>query len=220
MKHHEGGLWEQKCTFLGVKIRASLKLTSHVEHLCGKIRAAAGRIRLDGRHLRISDKRTLYFAWIQGMVQANGLAYLPNLNKTEMLELQTACNAGIRSIISLPRYGYAEISALRRQLKIPSISGLKDCICSIAAWKKFSNPANDFSDYPGPYHARKMEQKHSTSGLARACGKNFICLSHQSMEFITATHKKFGFFKHCKMSCKKSIHIISLHHSSILIIPY
>jgi len=141
---------KSELTFLGVKIQSSLKWNCHVEKLCGKIRAAAGRIRMDGRHLSISDKKILYFGWIQGLLQSNGLAYLPTLNQSELLELQTACNAGIRSIIGLPRYGYAEISVLREGLKIPSVSALKNRICSVAAWKQFSIKVNDSTDYPGP----------------------------------------------------------------------
>ena len=141
---------KSEITFLGVKIQSSLKWNCHIETLCRKIRAAAGRIRMDGRHLGIPDKKILYFGWIQSLIQSNGLAYLPTLNQSELIDLQTACNAGIRSIVGLPRFGYAEISVLRKHLRIPSISAIKNRVCSVAAWKHFSVKINNSSDCTGP----------------------------------------------------------------------
>jgi len=123
--------------FLGITIQNNLKWTSQVNTLCDKITAAAYRIRNDGRHLCVSDRRILYNGWIQGPLLSNGLVFLPTLNESESRQLQTACNNGVRAIMGLPRYGYIEISALRRKLNIPSISALKDRITSVAAWKKF-----------------------------------------------------------------------------------
>jgi len=130
---------KHKIKFLGIKIQDNLKWTDHVTSLCGKITAAANRIRNDGRHLSVSDRRILYFGWINGPLLANGLSLLPTINETESKQLQTACNNGVRAIMGLPRYGYVEVSALRRKLNIPSISTLTNRITATAAWKKFHN---------------------------------------------------------------------------------
>ena len=140
---------KSEITFLGVKIQSDLKWTSHVSSLCAKIRGAAGRIRSDGRHLRVSEKRILYQGWIQGLIHSNGLAYLPTLNKSELHDIQTAMNAGIRSIVGLPRYGHAEITALRHKLNLPSIIALKDRIVAVAAWSRFAETTLE-QEFCGP----------------------------------------------------------------------
>mgnify|MGYP007071433206 FL=1 len=140
---------KSEITFLGVKIQSDLKWTSHVSSLCAKIRGAAGRIRSDGRHLRVSEKRILYQGWIQGLIHSNGLAYLPTLNKSELHDIQTAMNAGIRSIVGLPRYGHAEITALRQKLNLPSIIALKDRIIAVAAWFRFAETTLE-QEFCGP----------------------------------------------------------------------
>ena len=105
---------KSEITFLGVTIQSDLKWSSHIQSLRGKIYAAANRIRTEARHLSITDRRILYFGWVQGYIISNGLAYLPTLNKTEQLSLQTAANAAVRAVVGLPRYGQAEISSLRK----------------------------------------------------------------------------------------------------------
>jgi len=78
---------KSEITFLGVTIQSDLKWSSHIQSLCGKIYAAANRIHTEARHLSITDRRILYFGWVQGYIISNGLAYLPTLNKTEQLSL-------------------------------------------------------------------------------------------------------------------------------------
>ena len=124
---------------LSIKIQDNLKWISHVNTLCGKIRAAAFRICNEGRHLTVSNKRILYHGWVQGPLLANCVTFLPTLNHSEKLQLQTACNSAVRAVVGLPRFGYAEISVLRKKLNIPSIATITDRITAIASWKRFHN---------------------------------------------------------------------------------
>ena len=132
-------------TFLGVKIQSDLRWKNHVTTLCNKIRSAAGRIRVDGRNFSISDKRKLFSGWILGLINSNGLAYLPSATKSELSDLQTAMNAGIRAIIGIPRFGFYNISDIRKKLHLPSVEDLKRRIVSIEAWKRlaFHNEAHN-----------------------------------------------------------------------------
>jgi len=178
---------KSELTFLGVKIQNNLKWTNHVNTLRGKILAAASRIRTDGRHLSIMDRRTLYGGWIQGLLHSNGLVYLPRLNQSEMTILQKACNAGVRAIVGLPRFGFADLTTIRQKLNIPTVAALNDRITSIAAWKKFAN--SDWNvmgpvtrsrvnkNFPAPDqkgHAGKISQ----AFLIKAWNKLPICIKN------------------------------------------
>jgi len=122
--------------FLGLHIQSDLKWNTHVEYLCNKLRASAGRIRFEGRHFSIKDRKMLYFAWTQGCLLSNGLAFLPRLNAGDEAKLQVACNSAIRAVLRLPRYGYLPISSFRKQLCIPSIAQLSNKLLLEAAWTK------------------------------------------------------------------------------------
>ena len=122
--------------FLGLTIQSDLKWNAHVDYICNKLRASAGRIRFEGRHFTVKDRKTLYFAWTQGSLLSNGLAFLPRLNSGQELKLQVACNSAIRAILRLPRYGYLPLSSLRQQLRIPSVEELSNKLILEAAWKK------------------------------------------------------------------------------------
>mgnify|MGYP000927890953 FL=1 len=125
--------------FLGLTIQSDLKWNLHVDQICSKIRASAGRIRFEGRHFTVNDKRKLYFAWSQGYLCSNALAFLPRINKGEQDKIQTACNSAIRAIYGLPRYGFTPINRLRENLKIPSVADLTYKLLLEAAWKKNQN---------------------------------------------------------------------------------
>jgi len=122
--------------FLGLTIQSDLKWNTHVDLICNKLRASAGRIRFEGRHFTTNDRKTLYFAWTQGCLLSNGLAFLPRLNSSEVLKLQVACNAAVRAVLRLPRFGYLPITSLRQQLRIPSVEQLTKKLILEAAWKK------------------------------------------------------------------------------------
>jgi len=107
-------------TFLGLVIDSNLKWDLHVNNLCDKVRWQAGRIRSEGRHLSIKDRKTLLHAWILSRVHFNALAYMPSLNSSQIASLQTAVNAGIRAVYGLPRRSITSISELRQKLEIPS----------------------------------------------------------------------------------------------------
>jgi len=125
--------------FLGVTIQSNLKWSTQISSLCNKIRSASGRIRAEARHLAISDKRLLYNGWIQSQVFFNALTVLPTANLTEMKDIQTACNAGLRAVWGLPKYGYVDISDIRRQLNIPSVEMIVERKLMEKAWKTFAS---------------------------------------------------------------------------------
>jgi len=144
--------------FLGIHIESNLKWNKHVELLCNKLRSTAGRIRSEGRLFSINDRRTLYFAWSQGSLMSNALAFLPRLNHNQLKNIQTAANSAVRAILGLPRVGHFPISHLREQLKIPSVTDIRDRLLCVAAWKKFS--ANSGSlDRNGPLTRSKSDGK-------------------------------------------------------------
>jgi len=89
--------------FLGLTIESNLGIDIHVSNVCKKIRTAAARIRTEGSFLSTNDRRTLYQAWVNGVICSNGGAYLPILNNSQTTDLQTACNQAIRAVAKLPR---------------------------------------------------------------------------------------------------------------------
>jgi len=120
-------------TFLGLVIDSNLKWDLHVNNLCDKVRWQAGRIRSEGRHLSIKDRKTLLHAWILSRVHFNALAYMPSLNSSQIASLQTAVNAGIRAVYGLPRRSITSISELRQKLEIPSVDDIRDQVLFKAA---------------------------------------------------------------------------------------
>ena len=125
--------------FLGLHIQSDLKWDQQVELICNKLRSSAGRIRVEGYHFTIKDRRQLYFAWTQGCLMSNALVLLPRLNSIELFTLQTAANAAIRAVLGLPRFGKVPINDLRMQLKIPSVRNICDRVLNEYAWKRNSH---------------------------------------------------------------------------------
>jgi len=126
--------------FLGLTIEANLGVDMHVSHLCNKIRMAAARIRSEGSFLTTNDRRTLYQAWVNGVISSNGGAYLPLLNTSQTLDLQRACNQAIRAVVKLPRKSRdISITAIRSQLNLPSIEQITERKCLMLAWRSRSN---------------------------------------------------------------------------------
>ena len=78
-------------------------------------------------------------AWMQSLIHFNASVILPIVSATELAAIQTASNAGIRAVVGLPKFGYADISALRAELKIQSVDTIIEFALLGAAWKKFSN---------------------------------------------------------------------------------
>ena len=85
----------------------------------------------------------LYMGWIQSQIFCNGLVVLPTITQTEQNTLRTSLNAGIRAIVGLPKYGFADISAIRSKLNIPSIEAITEYSLQWAAWKKFHGSSFD-----------------------------------------------------------------------------
>ena len=120
--------------FLGCTIQSSLSWNAHVDGLCRKIRVAASRIRLLGRHLKAGQKRVLYHAWIGGLVMCNARVYLPRLTQKNLSNLQTALNAGVRVCSGLPKRGHHSVTEARIKLGLPDIWQLKEEQVLRRAW--------------------------------------------------------------------------------------
>ena len=125
----------ESITFLGLPIDSNLKWDLHIDNLCDKIRWQAGRIRSEGRHLSVKDKKILLHSWILSRVHFNALVYMPSLNQLQLDSIQTAVNAGIRAVYGLPRRSFTSISTLRDKLGIPSISDIREQILLKAAYR-------------------------------------------------------------------------------------
>ena len=122
--------------FLGLKIQNDLNFQHHVDDISNKMRSAAGRLRTECRHLEISDKRIVFNGWIRSLPTCNALAFLPHLNGSQMQQLNSAYNSGIRAIFKLPKKGYAPISDLCARAKLPTIYQIKDYILHLEAWRR------------------------------------------------------------------------------------
>lgn len=118
------------------EVRVNLQFNEHVDHLCKKIRCASGRIRSEASLFGWNDRKLLYHAWINGVIYSNGLGYLPHINKTLLSKLQTACNAGVRAVVSLPRRGQADLSKVRESLGVFEVAQIRDKILLTEAWKQ------------------------------------------------------------------------------------
>ena len=144
--------------FLGVIIESDLKWTKQISSLCNKIRHAAWRIRTEARHFSLSDKRLLYNGLIQSHVFFNAVTVLPTATKFELNELQVACNSGLRAVWGVPKYGYVDITGIRKHLNIPSVDMITERKLLESAWKTFAD--FDFkSNHVGPLTRSKKLKK-------------------------------------------------------------
>ena len=91
---------------------------------------------------RSRSRRTLYHAWIGGLVMCNAQVYLPRLTQGNLQELQTAMNAGVRACSGLPRRGRHPVSDARVRLDLPSVWQLKEEQILMRAWKNRATHLN------------------------------------------------------------------------------
>jgi len=121
--------------FLGCHIQQDLRWDKQVSQLCCQLRRVAGRIRFEGRHMDMQERRVLYNGWCTGKLLASAGAYLPLLNEGQKKSLQTACNAGIRAVMGLPRWGEFPMSMIRLHYNFDSIDELCDILIYQESWK-------------------------------------------------------------------------------------
>ena len=62
--------------------------------------------------------------------------FLPFLTQSLISDLQIAMNAGVRAIFGLCRYGFENITSLRKSLEIPSVIEIKEYVCLKGAWDR------------------------------------------------------------------------------------
>ena len=122
--------------FLGVKIDCDLGSKSQAKHVADKVRYAAANIRKQSTGTNLKERVILYNGWIKGVVMSNGLAYLPCLNNDQLIEIQTAMNAGIRAVLRKPKYGHIPITSYREKLGMESVEAIRDKIVAFEAWKQ------------------------------------------------------------------------------------
>ena len=189
-------------TFLGVKIQSDLRWKNHVTTICNRIRSAAGRIRVDGRNFDITDKRKLFSGWILGLINSNGLVYLPSATKSELLDLQTAMNAGIRAVMGIPRYGLSNITAIRKKLNLPSVEDLKNRIVSVEAWKRLAS-YNEAHECTGPTTRARSNLKIPLPDLRGHRGKMTNAFLTPAWNNLPLPIKKMQSFTNVKFHIKK-----------------
>ena len=125
--------------FLGTWIQSNLNFNQQSAELCRRIRCSAARIRCEGRHFDVQDKRLLYFGWVQGLLSSHSATTLACLPETELHNIQIACNAAVRAVAGLPRFGKISISSVRKNLRIPSVINLRDRRLYESAWLRFAH---------------------------------------------------------------------------------
>lgn len=121
--------------FLGLTIQTNLRWGSHIEQLCASIRRAAGRIRLEGRHLQCQERAQLYAAWVGGRIHSNGRAYLPSISEGEANRLQAACNAAVRAVGGIPKKSEHSVTVVRKKYGIMSVREVKEFYELMEAWE-------------------------------------------------------------------------------------
>ena len=139
--------------FLGMTIEGNLSIDTHVANVCSKIRAAAARIRMEGSFLTMCDRRSLYQAWVNGVLCSNGGAYLPLLNTTQTHNIQLACNQAIRAVAKLPRKSHdISITEIRNKLNLPSVEQMVERKSLQLAWRARSSlrSLHEQSEQTGP----------------------------------------------------------------------
>lgn len=127
---------KKEVKFLGFWISNDLSVNHQVRDVIEKVRRAGARIRLEGRHLGVWQRRELYCGWVNGQICANGVAYLPLLNKKQQQELQVAANMAVRAVAGLPRWGQMSLTEVRRGLRIESVEEVSRKLLYVEAWKK------------------------------------------------------------------------------------
>jgi len=121
--------------FLGLSLQSDLGWDDTVDSLCNRIRRSACTIRTEGRLYDIWDRKLLFGGWVLGSIYANAIAYLPLLNITQRQKLQVAMNAGVRAVANIPRFGQANMTAIRSRLGIPSVEQISEKVILSASWK-------------------------------------------------------------------------------------
>ena len=130
---------KESVNFLGTWIQSDLNFNQQLAELCNRIRSSAARIRCEGRHFDMQDKRLLYFGWVQGLLSSHSSTTLACLPETELYNIQIACNSAIRAVVGLPRFGKHSVSNIRKNLHIPSVINLRDRRLFEAAWMHFQS---------------------------------------------------------------------------------
>ena len=199
---------KSEMTFLGFTIQNDLKWSSQISRLCNKIRSVAGRIRADGRHLTTADKRMLYMGWIQSVIFSNSLVVLSSISKAEMSDLQTACNAGhsagIRAMMGIPKFGYADITSIRKKFRIPSVDEIVDYSLQCAAWKMFGNCPVECS---GPVTRSRANLNLPHPDQRRHCAKSSVTFLTKAWNRIPLAVKQEEKLQLVKHQLKRSIFV-------------
>ena len=107
------------------------------------------------------DRRSLYQAWVNGVLCSNGGAYLPLLNMTQTHNIQLACNQAIRAVAKLPRKSHdISITEIRNKLNLPSVEQMVERKSLQLAWRARSSlrSLHEQSEQTGPKNARKKQR--------------------------------------------------------------
>ena len=111
---------QDEIRILGIYLQKDLSFSNFIQKIIAKVKQKAGLIRLKGRHLPTKAKVSLYEGWIMGRLNFGIETYGPHLNCTQLSELQTACNYGLRASLGLFRKSSDCITEYRSKYKKPS----------------------------------------------------------------------------------------------------
>ena len=88
---------------LGLHLNSRLDFQEDVDEMETKVRQRAGMIRIQGRHLPMRHRMTLYKGWINGKINFGMKIYLPFLTKERFNHLKEATNQGFRAAAGMMR---------------------------------------------------------------------------------------------------------------------
>ena len=88
---------------LGLHLNSRLDFQEDVDEMEVRVRQRAGMIRIQGKHLPMKHRMTLYKGWINGKINFGMKIYLPFLTKERLNQMKEATNQGFRAAAGMMR---------------------------------------------------------------------------------------------------------------------
>ena len=134
---------KESIRILGLRLNSRLDFTEDVEDLITKLRQRAGMIRIQGKHLPMKYRMTLYQGWINSKINFGMRIYLPMLTKEKFKQLKEATNQGFRAAAGLMRKSTQCITDIRSKYKCASFYQVARDNMERIAFKVMENLHND-----------------------------------------------------------------------------
>ena len=136
--------------FNRIILENNLGIDEQVRKICSNRRTSAWKIRTDGIWFFKKDKSRLYHGWVTSYLHFNEYALILS-NKSQIKDIQTSCNAAIRSLSNTPLWSKdISVSSIRRSLKIKSVGEIASKLKCIRAWRSRCRFQLEINMYDGP----------------------------------------------------------------------